>query len=146
MFNSIMVALDGSDHASHALDLAIGLAKSCNARLVLFHAIMPPPLPGEYSRMADRAARDMYKRIGEESGEQILGEAERRVRDAGIAEVSKVMLEGSPPAAAVEVAEREGTDLIVVGTRGLTGLKELALGSVAHSITSMARCPVLVVK
>ncbi len=146
MFDRIMVALDGSDHASHALDVAVAMAMRCGSRLVLFHAIAPHPLQADLSRLADAAAREVYQHIGMEVAEQILAAAEQRARAAGITRIRKVTDEGSPSPAIVRAADREGIDMIVVGTRGLTGLKELALGSVAHNVTAMSRCPVLVVK
>ncbi len=146
MFDRIMVALDGSDHADHALEAALAMAKRCEASVLLFHALAPHPLPGDLSRLADTAAREMYRRLGAEAAEKILDSAEQRARAAGVASVDRIAAEGNPAPAIVETAKRERIDVIVVGTRGLTGLKELALGSVARNVTAMAGCPVLVVK
>jgi nucleotide-binding universal stress UspA family protein len=146
MFNTILVALDGSDHARHALKVAVGLAERCGAKLLLCHAIEPHPLRSDLSRIASEAAEEMYERIGGEVAERILGDAEKAAREAGIAEVARVVQEGSAAPAIVAAADHEGADLVVVGTRGLTGLHELAMGSVAHNVTAMAHCPVVVVK
>ncbi|MEJ2344487.1 MAG: universal stress protein [Gammaproteobacteria bacterium] len=146
MFNTILVALDGSDHARHALKVAVGLAERCGAKLLLCHAIEPHPLRSDLSRIASEAAEEMYERIGGEVAERVLGDAEQAAREAGIAEIGRVVQEGSAAPAIVAAADHEGADLIVVGTRGLTGLHELALGSVAHNVTAMAHCPVVVVK
>jgi nucleotide-binding universal stress UspA family protein len=56
------------------------------------------------------------------------------------------LLVGEPATAIVEDAEKEGADLIVMGTHGRTGLSRLLMGSVAEAVVRRAKCPVLTVK
>jgi len=145
MFRRILVAVDGSDHASRALEVALELAARCEAQLVLFHAVELHPMRADLERMVDEAARQIYERVGLELAEAVLDRAEEKVRAAGL-QAERRTATGSAAQAIVDAAERGKVDLIVVGTRGLTGVHGLALGSVAHKVTSMAGCPVMVVR
>jgi nucleotide-binding universal stress UspA family protein len=60
--------------------------------------------------------------------------------------IEQVVREGDPAKIVVKRAKKLDVDLLVVGTRGLTGIKGITLGSVAHKVTAAAHCPVLVVK
>ena len=147
MFNKIMVALDGSDHAQKALETAIKLAQRCQAELILFHAMQLGNLSPGYAAMVSRSAREVYQSLAQEQADAILGNAEQVATGAGIKRVTRLAEEADSAAAAIlSAANAAGAELIVVGTRGLTGLRELAMGSVAHKVTSAATCPVLIVR
>ena len=146
MFDRILVALDGSDHAAHALRMATQLAQRCNATLVLFHAVEVNPFRSDYDIRVVESAREVYRRIGMEQADAILKEAEDIARGAGLGNVVRVIGEGDPVKSVLKVARETPVDLMVVGTRGLTGLREIAMGSVAHKISVAAPCPVLIVK
>jgi nucleotide-binding universal stress UspA family protein len=146
MFDKILVGLDGSQNSAPALETAIGLAQRCQARLVLFHAIDVHPARAHLEHFVEEAARAVYQRAGQEIAGNILDDAERRAREAGLAQVERVVEEGSAARTIVDYAKRNGVELIVIGTRGLMGLHGLALGSVAQQVTATAHCPVMVVR
>ena len=147
MFKKILVALDGSGHAQKALDTAIQLAQRCDAELILFHAIQMGNLAPGYAAMVSRAAREVYENVAREQAEAILEKAETQARQQGVDAPTKLTGEANSPAAAIlNAADSAAAELVVVGTRGLTGLREMAMGSVAHKVTSAANCPVLVVR
>jgi len=147
MFDKILVALDGSDHAQKALDTAVKLAQRCNGELILFHAIQLSALRGDYHAMVTPAARKIYRGLGREQGDAILERAEKTAREMGLEKVVRSIVEADSTAKAIlAAAESTGADLLVVGTRGLTGLRELTMGSVAHKVTAAANCPVLVMR
>lgn len=147
MFNKILVALDGSDHAKKALDTAIQLAQRCDAELVLFHAVQLSGLSPGYAAMVSRSAREVYEKIAYEQADAILDEA---VAAAAVNDIERrtrlTLLADSAAGAILDASAEAGIELIVVGTRGLTGLREIAMGSVAHKVASAAACPVLVVR
>lgn len=62
------------------------------------------------------------------------------------ADIRAVVLAGHPAEAIVRAARRDGVDLLVIGARGFTGVKAVALGSVSHAVAQLATCPVLIVK
>ena len=145
-FRKILVAVDGSSHAERALTAAIELARRFDATLVLFHAVELSPMRADLDGLVDEAARQVYRRVGEELAGKILDAAEQRARAGGIAPIERIAGDGDAAATIVDAARAGDVGLIVVGTRGLTGLHGLALGSVAHKVTSMAHCPVMVVR
>lgn len=147
MFHTILVALDGSDHAERALDMAIKLAQRCQAELVLFHAMQLGNLSPGYAVMVARSAREVYQSLANEQADAILDAAEQAATGQGVKRVTRLKKEADSAAGAIlEAAESSAAELVVVGTRGLTGLRELAMGSVAHKVTSAATCPVLIVR
>jgi nucleotide-binding universal stress UspA family protein len=77
--------------------------------------------------------------------QQNLGRVRDELAARGI-EVETVVREGYPATVIEEEAARLGADLIVIGTRGLSGLKHLLLGSIAERVVQKAPCPVLTVK
>jgi nucleotide-binding universal stress UspA family protein len=147
MFSKILVALDGSDHAKKALETAVKLAGRCEAELILFHAMQLGNLSPGYAAMVSRGAREVYQSLAQEQADAILGDAEQAATAQGIEQVTRLAKEADSAAAAIlAAAGSAGVELIVVGTRGLTGLREIAMGSVAHKVTSAATCPVLIVR
>lgn len=147
MFNKILVGLDGSDHAAKALQMAIGLSSRCGAQLVLFHALRLRQLRSDFeATMVTSAAREVYTKLAQEQAEDILQKAQRAAKEAGLDDVKQVIRKGGPAKTLIDVVKEEGAELLVIGTRGLTGLREIAMGSVAHKVTVASPCPVLVVK
>ena len=146
LFRKILVAVDGSSHAERALTAALELAQRCDATLVLFHAVELGPMRADLDGLVDEAARQVYRRVGEELATKVLDAAEQRAQAGGIARIERSVAAGDAAATIVDAARAGEVGLIVVGTRGLTGLHGLALGSVAHKVTSLAHCPVMVVR
>lgn len=147
MFNKIMVALDGSEHAQKALELAVRLTQRCDGELILFHAVQLSALRGDYHAMVTPAARKIYRGLGREQGEEILDRAEKIAREMGFENTVRSIVEADSSAKAILAAAESGdVNLLVVGTRGLTGLREMTMGSVAHKVSAAARCPVMIVR
>jgi len=147
MFKKILVALDGSAHARKALLTAVQLAGQCDAVLVLFHGMQSGNLGPGYATKISAAALEVYEKVIHEQAEAILDEAQRLAAEHGVTSVERRAAEDDSAARAIlNAAKSAGAELVVVGTRGLTGLRELAMGSVAHQVTAHADCPVLVVR
>jgi universal stress protein A len=138
----ILVAVDFSTHSDQALDTAIELAKSFGAELDVIHAFdLPIPLMTPY----EVAVPDSYLNEARNAAAQKLAAAAQRVADAGVRGKSHLREVPAPPAIA-DAAQEIGADLIVLGTRGHTGLKHIVLGSVAERTLRIAPCSVLTVK
>jgi nucleotide-binding universal stress UspA family protein len=146
MFEKIVVALDGSSHSERALDTAIDMANRYDASLILFHAVQIQNIRGDFEAKVAQAAREAYRKVGQEIAEEIVGKAETRARTAGVKSLQRIIHEGEPAALIVGAAAAEQADLIVMGTRGISGLREIMVGSVAHKVTIAAHAPVLVTK
>ncbi len=139
---NILAAVDFSESSNSALKVAVGLAKRFSVELQVVHAFEAPlPLFSSYGLSIPPGfiseARDVVARRLEKSSQ--------RAAAAGV----KVKFHlGTGPAAdaIVDLARELGTDLIVMGTRGHTGLAHLVLGSVAEHTVRDAPCSVLTVK
>ena len=140
--STIAVAVDFSDHADAAVDTAIELAKGLGAEIHVIHAFdLRVPMITPY----EVAIPEPYIEQSREAAAAKLAEVVDTVRKAGV-KVGSQLVGSPPPAAIVEAAERVGADLIVMGTRGNTGLKHLLLGSVAEQTLRLAHCAVMTVK
>ena len=140
---TILVPVDFSDHSSHALDMALDVAKAFGgARVHLLHCYQVQPVGvSPYGIvMPESFDRD----IREAASRQL--EAWRQRAAAGGAEVEVHLSSMFPSIAIAETAGEVGADLIVMGTRGLSGIKHVLLGSVAERTLRTAPCPVLTVK
>jgi nucleotide-binding universal stress UspA family protein len=139
MFQKILVAYDGSPHSERALAMAIDLAKCAGASITLLNAY--DKVPGDlgepnFQEVLNRtvvAARDMTLNVL------------TKVREEGLTADMNV-LEGPAPDAILRVAETEGYDLIVMGSRGLGHFQGLLLGSVSDRVMHHASIPVLIVR
>jgi nucleotide-binding universal stress UspA family protein len=139
-FQTILVPLDFSAHAQAALALAIDLARQApGARLHLLHVFeLRIPLSPPYERISPDAYLDGLREVATSR----LAEAERAAAEAGVAYETH-FVQGMAADVVPETARRVGADVIVMGTRGLTGLKHALLGSVAEQTARVAPCPVL---
>jgi nucleotide-binding universal stress UspA family protein len=138
----IVVATDFSEHANRALEAAVELAKRYGAALHIVHAYHMPVLVG----MPDEVALPPSFWSGvKEAAASRLEKTLSDVRAGGVRAVAHLR-EANPSDAILDVAREVGADLIVMGTRGLTGLKHVLLGSVAERTLRLAPCSVLSVK
>lgn len=145
MFNRIVVGTDGSETAAEAVRQAVELAKLSGAQLSLVSAY--EPVSGR--RIQDEqegAPADVQHQIGpREDVNLVLDSAAAIVKQEGI-EVQTHPVEGNPADAILEVAERTGADLIVVGNKGMTGARRFLLGSVPNNVSHHAPCNVMIVR
>lgn len=147
--HKILVAVDGSESSLRAADYAIQLAaKEDNARVVLLNilGISTAKQVASSIILAPTFGLKEYERYKREA-KKWLDKISKRFEEKGIQTIVEIV--GGPlPAASsiVNYAENQNVDLIVVGTRGKSGIKKLLLGSVASSVVTHAGSNVLVVK
>ena len=144
----ILVCVDGSQQSLKAAEEAAIIAGGCNADEVsVIHVYEKSPhFPG---RKASFAAEEyeMFKRFEERGKEEITNilTSTLELFDKNI-KVSTIYKEGHPAETIARVAREGGYDLLVVGSRGLGGLKKLMLGSVSNALLQEAQSNVMVVK
>jgi nucleotide-binding universal stress UspA family protein len=140
----ILVPIDGSEYSFNAAKYAIKLAKDENAQLYCVHVIGSVPYGYESSPHAiDQYFRDLEQKVQSwfdeikdmAKNEDILG-----IKTETFTDVRSVI--GS----IIDYAVTEEVDLIVIGTRGRTGLKRFFMGSVANGVVQHAHCSVLVIR
>jgi nucleotide-binding universal stress UspA family protein len=153
MIEKILVAVDGSEHSKKALNYAIELTKKFDGKITIinvYSTVVPqtqpidglstPAMSGTSAAMAAKMAEDAKLR-----GEQILTETQQFAKEHGIL-VEKVLREGDAVNEIVAEAKAGNFDLVVVGHRGMSKLKEILLGGVSEGLSHKAPCPVLIVK
>jgi len=139
-FSRILAPLDGSENSRRALDAAIALAQKCGSSIL---AVFVLPFPAVQAYQPDRAAKEQIFK----EAKIFLEDSKKRAESKGVA-LKYEILEGNPASAIVDFSqsEKSSVDLIVMGSRGMSGLKEAFLGSVSHHVTQKSKVPVLVVK
>ena len=139
----LLVPIDFSERAEEALRYAFALAEAWHARVDVLHAVNVPVVPDIYG--LDGGAWSVATPDLVEQSREALNRLLRTLAPPG--RLGEVLVEVDVPAAAIlDAAERLGTDLIVISTHGLTGLKRFALGSVTERVVRRAACPVFTVK
>lgn len=139
----ILAPTDFSDASNQAVTYALGLAQACGAKLSLLHVVEPlaSPLNGYISADLITTLLDDLEREAHMQLAQLLSEA-----GAANVEVTRHVVVGVPYEKILETAEAQQVDLIVMATRGRTGLSHLVLGSGAERVVRLATCPVLTVR
>jgi len=147
LIKRILTAIDGSAPSIKASTFAIDMAKRFEAELIVLHVIDPrykeleiaiSPRPGKFKEIVTRV---MQK--GEELVEKVRQKAIERnvnVKTDVISDFTSITKD------ILEYAKAKKVDIIVVGSRGMTGFRKLLVGSVASGVITYSDCPVIVVK
>jgi len=137
-FQRILVAVDGSECAAHALEVASSLATALSAQLGLVHVIDSRLVGSEVGIPAEQQWALLRR-----DGRNLLDAA--RAAATGHPHPWEVLREGTPWKEIIEAAREWPADAIVVGTHGRSGLTRLVFGSAAEGVVRHASCPVVVV-
>lgn len=175
MIKTIVVPVDGSDHARKAADLAGDIGERYEAEIVLVSVALPagrvpeglrqmaeaehlidpdrrPPavegyVPGDTAAaLQDSRESDLDEAAATRVAQWILNKAQQRAKERGVTTVRQRLEHGDPAEQILEVAKEEKADLIVIGSRGLSPLAGLLLGSVSHKICQLSECSCITVK
>lgn len=144
VYERILLPVDGSEHAERATEHAIELAKRYEAELtVCFVVRTGTPYGGIEGPGLEVAG---YAGTLASEGEKLVEATARRAREAGVEEVDTVIERSSNVGEGILAAiERTGSDLVVMGTHGRTGLDRFLVGSVAETVVRGASVPVMTV-
>jgi nucleotide-binding universal stress UspA family protein len=143
VFQNILVPVDGSAHAARALTEAVDLAGLSGASVTVMTvaADLPSWLFG--GGPVDPATAEAVLRENQRVAESVLDQASAAVPDS--LTVEKILGHGPPGRAIVEQVSAGGHDLVVMGSRGLGGVKSMLLGSVSQFVLQESGAAVLVV-
>jgi nucleotide-binding universal stress UspA family protein len=136
----ILVPIDGSSHSETGLSHAVRLAKLAKAELLVMVAFHPP------SRLHRRGLLPPEEIVQamEADAKELAGEAAQLLQSKGI-KVRAMAVRGDPSEAIIGVSEDEHVDLIVMGRRGVQGIRGMLLGSVSERVLRHSEIPVMVV-
>lgn len=134
----ILVPLDGSKNSYRSLDMAIYLARQCNTKLT--GMLVLPKIPKrEYRKLKYPEKPELI------AADKIMEYAKKRSAKHGILFEKKISF-GEPGPEIMDFAKSLNYDIIVIGTRGQSKIKEILLGSVSNFVIHKSMIPVLVVK
>ena len=140
MLNKILVALDPSDTYKSVFETAVFLAQTTHAELILLHIISPPSPDESLISVYEEPWQKLQQR-----GLEVLRLLAQEATTAGVnAEFTQDF--GNPGRTICDLAQTLSVETILVGSRGLTGAKEMFLGSVSNYVTHHAPCSVLIVR
>lgn len=175
MFKTILLATDGSAHAKRAAKVAADLAATYGASLTIM-TVSPTLLSVDEAASAPQAKyfsksikndikkmRDIIESVAMSDdvmytsipaprsavkaiADVILNDAEKNAEDKKVKNIVRVTAIGNPARELLKQAGKSKADLIVMGTRGLSDISGLVLGSVSHKVIHLAKCPCLTVK
>ena len=150
MFKTILVPTDGSDHAKKAVAIAIDLAEKYQGKVIALH-VMPSleseKLPDELRQFAQAEHLGTTKReVLEAVAEQILQRVQAQASGDDAPPVDTLLETGDPATTILDVAKSQNADLVVMGSRGLSDIKGLLLGSVSHKVSQLCPCSCITVK
>jgi nucleotide-binding universal stress UspA family protein len=141
--HKLLVPFDGSNTAMHALEYAIKLAKEHGPmELVIVYAHEPPLIYGE---IAVYLPEDKAEELQLKHSEDVLRPAIEKAERAGVPFATEVLI-GDIPESIVSCAEAFACDGIVMGTRGMSAIGNLVMGSVATKVVHLTKLPVTLVK
>ncbi|HEY5737081.1 MAG TPA: universal stress protein [Nitrososphaeraceae archaeon] len=151
LFSKILVPIDGSEPSFHAARIASNIADKFQSEIIVLYVVVSPS-KSEYANLtglvtpkqidmiienAKKESKNWFKRI-----EDMVKEENSNIKIS-----TKVILTGvAVYGEVIQYAQQESIDLIVIGTRGRSGIKKLLLGSTASGVVTYANCPVLVTK
>ena len=144
MYRTIIVGTDGSSTADKAVDVAGELARACGAAVHVVTAYRPVRAAAFAGAGAMAAPLPPSAWLGDDervAAEEVVRRAGERLAQAGVSASSVARL-GEPADALLAMAEEVEADLIVVGNRGMTGVRRYLLGSVADRVAHHAPCSV----
>lgn len=137
MFNRILIAVDGSTYSEPAVAATVEIATKFQCQVFVLHV-----REQEYGRVGAYPLETPQEAI------QLMAETIKTFRDAGISVKGDVhgTIAAHIAKEIVDTATSEGSNLIIMGSRGLSDIASIFVGSVTHKVLQLAHIPVLVVK
>ena len=151
LFSKLLIPIDGSEPSFHAAEIAINIANKFNSEIIVLFVVVSPS-KSEYANLTGLVTPkqiDMIIENAKKESKKWFNRIEDIVKEKNlnIKVSTKVILTGvAVYGEIIQYAQEENIDLIVIGTRGRSGIKKLLLGSTASGVVTYANCPVLVTK
>ena len=137
MLRRIILAVDGSEPSRRASEFAGRLALDTHSEVVVLHV-----------RETEVTYAGAFPLETPDAAEEFVDTEVRRLKNQGVSARGEVVpaLYGRASRVILEIADTEGADMVVMGSRGRSDLAGLVLGSVTHKVIHLAHCPVLLVR
>jgi nucleotide-binding universal stress UspA family protein len=144
----ILLATDGSSEASLALTTAADLANSTSSELHVAY-VFPTAVQRPFPNPITSRPREMLDHELEEAMQQaqhFLDQQVDKVKKEGVSVAETHLVRGRPDRELTHLSEEIGAGLIIMGSRGLGGVRRALMGSVSDSVVRHAHCPVMIVR
>ena len=151
----ILLAVDGSETGTHAAEVAVELCEKTGSELHLIYVgedaysatlVYPEATSPEWVEREDPVLIGQLQQQFEQMSRRVLDTQAEKVREVGGTIAQAHLRMGKAPTEIVDLAEELGAGLVVLGSRGLGGIRRALMGSVSDSVVRHAHCPVLVVR
>ncbi len=143
MFKKILVPWDGSKYANKAFKMALDLAKKYNSKIDLVTCLSHADTGASY--LDSDINKDIFKTARKVISKR-MSKLQDEAKKEGVSTSINVFITDSTVRQLVALTKDKEVNLVVMGTRGLTGWKKLLLGSVANGVSQQAHCPVFLVR
>lgn len=141
MFDKMMVAIDQAEITNKLLDAAVEIARNKLTQVTLVH-VSQEYVSNGMTYVPENFLEEILNET-EKAGLEQLQQAKSKLKSAGI-NPETVHLKGDPAHEILNYARDTEQQLIIIGSRGLRGIKEMMLGSVSHKVSQLSKCPVLI--
>lgn len=146
MISKILVPVDGSAHSKKALEFACELAKKFETQLHLLHVVQLPMRTQTMAVGISSVTNEVSRKDLDKIGHNLIEAARQLVYDHECTRVITQVEAGSPAEHIIASAKKHDADLIVMGSRGLSDIAGLLLGSVSHKVTHLAECTCVTIR
>jgi len=148
VYKQILIATDGSQLATKALEHGLGLAKRDNAPVTVVTVTEPWPVleMAQQAREGRADAVGQFETMAAEAASRILDDAARRASEAGVACDRVHVKDRRPAEGIIATAKDKSCDLIVMASHGRRSISRMLLGSQAYEVLSHSSVPVLIVR
>lgn len=138
---TILVAVDGSEYSEKGIRYACAMGPLLEAEIILLHVV---PMLVSATPYHDTVSDQPFLAL-QKVGEDILTRAKQIATELGV-EVTDLISHGDPASRIIDIASERDVDLIIVGSRGVSGIRRLFTGSISDKVASQAPCPVMIVR
>jgi nucleotide-binding universal stress UspA family protein len=140
----LLVTTDGSDHSLKTVEKAIELAIPLKAEVTVLSVVQNVPIHVFPEGFSTQEYLSIEKKL-EKNAKDLLAQAEQKFKENGL-KVDTIIGMGNPADFICKVADEEDYDIVILGSRGLGGFKQLILGSVSNKVAHFVKKSVLIVK
>ncbi|MZR31654.1 universal stress protein [Sneathiella litorea] len=145
MFKKILIPMDGSEQSLKALKIAVNLQESFDCELIILTVFRHHSLLETSMSMVRSEEPEIMDDILRKHASEVAESGKALALDMGAKRVRAFVKNGHPSRTIVSFSKDKDIDLIILGSRGHGDLEGFLLGSVSHKVTSLAKCPVMVV-
>ena len=148
MYRNILIATDGSELAGKAVDQGVALAKTLGAAVTFITVTekLSALDMAEEAQLGDPDPIGRYRELTDRTATKILDAAKTVGEKAGVTCTGVHVGDSIPAEGIIEIAGKEGCDLIVMASHGRRGLNRLMLGSQTAEVLALSKVPVLVLR